>query len=123
MGVFTSSMLWDRLRVSDNVSVVIVIASRHNIDSEDGPDDCTRSSSDSEGMFDEEEDEEVLGTRTPSSRRLSNSSSDRTYRASLVQSQTPISQVSSALEQHMQSQSSLLDEQRTTSSGIGQQDS
>ena len=39
--MFTSSMLWDRLRVSDNVSVVIVIASRHNVDSEDGPNDCT----------------------------------------------------------------------------------
>ena len=123
MGMFISSMVWDNLCVSDNVPVDIVITSRYNEDEEDEPGDCTRSLSDSEGVFDEDEDGEVLETRTPSSKRSSNSSSDRTYRSSSVQSQTPILQVSLALEQHMQVQSSLLDERSTTSSGIGQQDS
>ena len=103
--------------------LLFLVASRYDEDEEDGPSDCTRSSSDSEGVFDEDEDEEVLEIRTPSSRRSSNSSSDGTYRASSVRSQTPISQVSSALEQHAQARSSLLDERSTTSSGIGQQDS
>ena len=48
---------------------------------------------------------------------------NRTYRSSSVRSQMLISQVSSALEQHTQVRNSLLDEQSTTSLGIGQQDS
>ena len=50
--MFASLMLQDKLCVSDNVSVVIVIASRYGEDSESGPGDCTRSSSDLGGMFD-----------------------------------------------------------------------
>ena len=45
-------MLRDKLCVSDNVSVVIVIASRYDEDSESGPGNCMQSSSDLGGMFD-----------------------------------------------------------------------
>ena len=41
IGMFISSMLWDNLCVSDNVSVDIVITSRYNEDEEDEPSDCT----------------------------------------------------------------------------------
>ena len=65
----------------------------------------------------------MLETQTPSSKRSSNSSIDRRHRASSVRSQTPVLQVPSALEQHTQARSSLLDERSTASSGIGQQNS
>ena len=74
--------------------------SRYDEDEEDGPGDDTRSSSDSEDVFDEDEDG-VLEIRTPS-RRSSNSSSDGTYRES-VRSQTPYStQVNPHAEEHTQ---------------------
>lgn len=64
-------MFWDKLHVSDNDSVIAIV-SRYDEDSKDGPSDCTRSSPDLEGMFDEDKDEEALEIRNPSSRWSSN---------------------------------------------------
>ena len=50
--MITSLLLRDKLCVSENFSVVIVIACRYDEDSESGPGNCTRSSSDLGGMFD-----------------------------------------------------------------------
>ena len=70
--MFTFFMFWDKLHVSDNDSVIAIV-SRYDEDSKDGPSDCTRSSPDSEGVFDEDKDEEeALEIRNPSSRRSSN---------------------------------------------------
>ena len=69
--MFTSLMLWDKLCISDNDSAVIATASGYDEDPEDGPGDCTQSSSDPECAFDEDQDEEVLEIRTPSLRRSS----------------------------------------------------